>query len=716
MAVELHRNARRFMTIFILSLGALATSVSGQTFRSLTPREFSNWVAIIESGNAAPGTATLAVENGSFTVAGRGTEPAISVGTPLLVDTGEAAEIVIPTWTNCHANSSECQFTAVFAHAHPGRVNVISATAGFQEAMNALAGSGTTSVDVPPGHYVINATLRAPPSMRLNCANRRETAIVWSTSVTGAGIDVSAGDIIEHCDLVGPGTASSVMGVNGGYDTWSPSAPYRAGATVVPTLSGGQENGRYYVEMATSCVSSAQEPSAANMPANPWPAISGATVADGTCAWRDAGSTRVTLEDDTLEGWGGDEVNTGGYNDGWLIEACEFRNGGNEGVLAGGGSQHMVIQGNTFHDLASNAIDFGGGRYNLASHNVIRNVGQNSALGVDTDGIQMAAIPGFDAIGNRAIGNYIENVGQTGIRFRGFNGQIAEDETAADNTIIRPKLDCITWDDSAITEAGTFLKNDSAIGNRCLTPGRDGYLLSATQPNDDSDPSIVDNSSSGVNAPSYDLLIGSSTSNAIVSGNHFFSQSAGTPVLDQGSGTAMTSNQAGAGTPLPEELHGVERLEELGNAGGAGGADWVWADSGSHRLKFDDNNQGDLFVVGLEAAGASGNAVELAANGYDLADAGAPPALANQLPISATLNAWGPGVIAAGTCASTSVAVAGATPGMAVVVTPASGEAIGLAIEGSFISAADTVTVELCNRAAAAITANPQNYYIRILR
>ena len=55
----------------------------------------------------------------------------------------------------------------------------------------------------------------------------------------------------------------------------------------------------------------------------------------------------------------------------------------------------------------------------------------------------------------------------------------------------------------------------------------------------------------------------------------------------------------------------------------------VSCDSATNRLKFNLNGGSSLFLPGLTALGTSGNAVKLAASGYDLTDAGAAPGLVN---------------------------------------------------------------------------------------
>jgi hypothetical protein len=62
-----------------------------------------------------------------------------------------------------------------------------------------------------------------------------------------------------------------------------------------------------------------------------------------------------------------------------------------------------------------------------------------------------------------------------------------------------------------------------------------------------------------------------------------------------------------------------------GTAPSAGtGVDTFYADSATHRWKQNPNNTGATIVNGIAAAGTSGHCVQLASNGIDLADSGAP--------------------------------------------------------------------------------------------
>lgn len=57
---------------------------------------------------------------------------------------------------------------------------------------------------------------------------------------------------------------------------------------------------------------------------------------------------------------------------------------------------------------------------------------------------------------------------------------------------------------------------------------------------------------------------------------------------------------------------------------GAAGIDNFWGDSATHRFKMNMNTSGAVFAMGLTAQGTAGNCLQLATNGYDATDAGAP--------------------------------------------------------------------------------------------
>ena len=61
---------------------------------------------------------------------------------------------------------------------------------------------------------------------------------------------------------------------------------------------------------------------------------------------------------------------------------------------------------------------------------------------------------------------------------------------------------------------------------------------------------------------------------------------------------------------------------------GVSGVDQLYADSTAHRWKMINNNGSAVIANGIASAGTSGDAVKLASNGIDIADAGGPPSLA----------------------------------------------------------------------------------------
>lgn len=87
----------------------------------------------------------------------------------------------------------------------------------------------------------------------------------------------------------------------------------------------------------------------------------------------------------------------------------------------------------------------------------------------------------------------------------------------------------------------------------------------------------------------------------------------------------------------------------------------------------------------------------------------------NSVPLTATTASLGGGLLSAGACASNTTTVTGATTTMAVQVTPATTTDIGsLALWKGFVSAANTVTVEVCAVVVGTPIATPYN--IRVLK
>ncbi len=411
-----------------------------------------------------------------------------------------------------------------------------SSTAGIQEAYNNLPSGGGT-VFISAGNWTLSAAISQDPTKPAKFVCDPNAILTFTGATAGFG-SISGGSSIVDCHIYST-NASSTFAVNGGYAPWAANTAYTSINNNIVPLTLTSARGLFF-EATTAGTSGASEPT--------WPTTIGGTVTDGTVTWTAVGYTAVTLTGDTFSGWGGQEVNTGGYNYGWSIKNNTFENGGNEGILAGGGTQRTLIQGNDFHDLGSNAIDFGGGDYNTASYNTIANVGTNSGLGVDRDGIQMAAITGFNATGNQALYNYINTVGQSGIRFRGeTSGGVdytATNELAQGNIIIAPAADCVLWDASALTISGNGMDKDAAIGNTCVGPetggftARGAYDITSTQLDDVTNALVSGNFASGTPAFDYDLLIGGTAVDTIVSGNHFVS-TAPTMWIDNASTTSL---------------------------------------------------------------------------------------------------------------------------------------------------------------------------------
>ena len=92
---------------------------------------------------------------------------------------------------------------------------------------------------------------------------------------------------------------------------------------------------------------------------------------------------------------------------------------------------------------------------------------------------------------------------------------------------------------------------------------------------------------------------------------------------------------------------------------------------------------------------------------------------ANGVPIAAnytgTTGSIGGGTLANGACASASVAVPNSTTSMAVVASPATFPGPGFWWTG-YVSAAGTVTVEVCNATGAAGTPTASSYNLRVLQ
>ncbi len=405
----------------------------------------------------------------------------------------------------------------------------------IQNAYNALPAIGG-EVYIPGGMYLLNASIVQNPTKPAHFRCSPAATLTWTGATSGFG-NIAGGSSIIGCHLVSS-NPDSTFAVNGGYGAWQANTAYTAAAdAIVPTVGNG--NGLFYGPV-TSCTTGLSEPT--------WPTVLGGEVSDGSCLWKALGQTAVTLRSDVFSGWGQQEVNTGGYNYGWVIVNCVFINGYNEGVLAGAGTEHVTVRNSFFHNLGSNAIDFGGGEYNLAEDNTIINVGTNASFGVDRDGIQMAAISGFDATGSTAAGNLIEQTGQTGVRFRSVNGQHADGETARDNTIIAPLLDCIIWDTSALTDPGNALDRDVAEDNRCTGPGRDGFFVSSTVVGDVSNAVIKGNIVEGAQAGGYDIYVGAQSQNAMVVANDSLSTAPPQPVFSAAASTVFHANQLAAAT------------------------------------------------------------------------------------------------------------------------------------------------------------------------
>ncbi len=434
-----------------------------------------------------------------------------------------------------------------------GAINSIVNAASYpsiQAAINSCAAPGCR-VFVPSGTYTLTSALSSPSTVPvdLECASKTSTVLHWTSLAGSWAINVlPGGSSIQHCTLEGPGEASNVGALNSGYDPWAPSTYYSAGDQVVPTFTGGQEAGLYFLATAGG-TSAGSEPT--------WCHDAGCTLTDGGVTWT-AYTTKLLIADNVFTGWGGASggqvINTGGYNFGWVISGNEFREDGNEGVYSGSDSQRMLVVGNTFSAIGSNAIDFGGGSNNVAANNTIVDAGANGSFGVDTDGIQMAAIPGYSSSGNVATSNYIAGSGQSGVRVRAITSLGVDYTSSRDqvtgNTIVSPQDDCILLDTSALTIGGTAISKTDIAGNRCISPGRYGIYIPTTESNDTADTTISGNTVEGVSSSYADIFVGNQASDTIISSNHLLSSAPADNVIDSGINTISVANFQQNGTVL----------------------------------------------------------------------------------------------------------------------------------------------------------------------
>jgi len=570
----------------------------------------------------------------------------------------------------------------------------------LQQAVASLPSGGT--IIISPGVYSFSAAIEQGISQPINYVCEGDATLTWNSATAGFGA-IAGGSSIAGCHIYST-NPSSTFGVNGGYTEWAANTAFVTANAVTPTVPNAR--GLFFVASA-SCTSGASEPS--------WPTTIGGTVADGSCTWTATGTTTVTIVGNTFDGWGGDEINTGGANYGWIVTRNTFRNGGNEGFLGGGDTQHVVVAYNLFHDLAANAIDFGGGDYNLALGNQISEVGTNAAFGIDRDGIQMAAIVGWSATGNKAVNNTIINAGQNGIRFRGVDNQIADDELAMGNTIVSPGASCIEWDVSATTKSGLVLARDNAVGNHCVSSSLDAYLIASNYADNSSGHLLEGNSATGTNASYDDVSIGfgSSVSQIVVTGNELLSTNPIGGIGGHGlayipSGTVFDGN-IGASGGIGNLIQGPVTLSAIvGPAvtfsdGGANVTSLVAGSTCGNALYW------CIIPPGGKIIAFDGQNGKVIINGADAATTGNLPLVTNS-----PTETFSP--IAANSCANASVTgIAGVTTTMVPTLSPEGGIGEGF-VWNAYIPVNGEVGWYVCNVTAGTLTPSAVVWQIRVVQ
>lgn len=128
-------------------LGAVAWAQTPAQ-RAVFASDFGRWTIASLSGIAVAGTVTVTADTGTVTAAGGEVMPAVTAGTPLLIDSGEREEKVTPAG-GCAAGSGSCSFTVTVSQPHPGHFAIASGSHGLQEAINFehQSGGGVVALD-----------------------------------------------------------------------------------------------------------------------------------------------------------------------------------------------------------------------------------------------------------------------------------------------------------------------------------------------------------------------------------------------------------------------------------------------------------------------------------------------------------------------------------------------------------------------------------------
>jgi hypothetical protein len=365
----------------------------------------------------------------------------------------------------------------------------------IQDALNAVTTSRNV-VRVTPGTYNMTAPLRWPSvPVNLQCDSPATTVLSWTSISTYAINAPLGGSRIANCFFEGHGV--SAMAINAGFNVWQPSTRYKAGATVVPTVSKG--NGHWYAQTAASCTSGGSEPS--------WPIAAIGTVSNGSCIFQEAGPTKTIVENNVFGHWSGTQIlNTGGYNYGWLIRGNTFRDssGEAEAILVGGGSQAMVIEDNTCDNVATDCIDLNGS-HNKVIGNIMHDVGRPGGP-TDRSCVLINGTDGFAASDNEVGSNICVHSGAQAFMVEANAGSSASRNIFHENTSTQPggtggNGDCF---DVGGNTAGTLDQN-TLVDNHCIDPQRSGYNINTSDRAVISNTRLIGNNSTG--AAAYDLVL-----------------------------------------------------------------------------------------------------------------------------------------------------------------------------------------------------------------
>jgi len=184
-----------------------------------------------------------------------------------------------------------------------------------------------------------------------------------------------------------------------------------------------------------------------------WPAGPRAIVTDNTCTWTEDGPTKVVIEGNIIDNWGGPgpQVNSGGHNFGWVVRNNLIENGGGEGMLVANGSQSFQIEQNKFTKNALNGLDINGAS-NRVENNVFSFNGGSGACAIDRDGAII--FTSASAAPNGASGNMF-----------------------ASNLFYKNNTHGLRIENAGATLSNTNVTGNAAIGNGTCGRGGDGIIL-----------------------------------------------------------------------------------------------------------------------------------------------------------------------------------------------------------------------------------------------